>query len=80
MVIQLKRFESGREIKKIRGHVGYEKVMTVGQRRYTLTGVIVHWGGHSEHGHYIAVVWREGCWYYCNDRSVTRCEERVAMG
>ena len=42
----------------------------------------MHWGT-LEHGHYIAVVKKEidrkNKWFYCNDRNVGECEEKLAL-
>eukprot|EP00347_Sterkiella_histriomuscorum_P023719 403333621 len=49
---------------------------------YELSGIVVHWGT-LEHGHYIAVVKKQqngqNKWYYCNDRNVGECEEKLAL-
>lgn len=90
LVIHLKRFQSMvvtnnfnlPVMRKIRGPIAYEKTLTLKTGplsvKYSLKGIAVHWGV-MEHGHYISVVEREGKWYYCNDRVISECEERVAM-
>ena len=66
-------------MKKIRGHIEYPKELAFqGQTRYNLKGVVVHWGT-LEHGHYVSVVQRARRWYFCNDKVVSECGEKVVM-
>ena len=46
--------------------------------RERLKGVVVHWGT-LEHGHYVSVVERARQWYFCNDKVVSECGEKVVM-
>jgi len=47
---------------------------------------VVHWGS-LEHGHYIAIVRKEviieqkteSKWFYCNDKNVGECDEKLAL-
>jgi ubiquitin C-terminal hydrolase len=73
-------------MKKIRGHIEYPKELAFqqGHAKYSLKGVVVHWGT-LEHGHYVSVVQRrcpsEGSdkWYFCNDKVISECGEKVVM-
>ena len=78
LVIHLKRFQQYPFMKKIRGYIRYARTMDFGGAKYTLTGIVVHWGT-LEHGHYISVVYKHDHWYYCNDRNVGQCDEQIAL-
>ena len=72
-------------MRKIRGHIEYPKQLSFkGHAMYNLKGVLVHWGT-LEHGHYVSVVQRR-CpsedsekWYYCNDKVISECGEKVIL-
>jgi ubiquitin C-terminal hydrolase len=42
-------------MKKIKGMIRYDKEIEITGVRYSLKGVLVHWGV-MEHGHYISVI------------------------
>ena len=72
-------------MKKIRGFIRYPLVFDMKtysqidlQAKYELTGIVVHWGT-LEHGHYISVINKSAKWFYCNDRNIGECEEKLAL-
>lgn len=90
LVIHLKRFQTftttskkedgvGQHMKKIKEFISYPILLEIGPYQvYKLVSLVVHWGS-LEHGHYIAVSSNKGKWYYCNDKNITECDEKVAL-
>ena len=69
LIVQLKRFNFvGGQTHKSDQEVGIQSMIVVGDRRYSLVGVVKHSGSRNS-GHYVAEVKPDLEWYHCNDMS-----------
>ena len=69
LIVQLKRFKfTGGRVEKVEQEVGVGSMLTLGDSRYSLVGVVKH-SGSRKSGHYVAEVKPDMQWYCCNDMS-----------
>ena len=87
LMIQLKRFEYvGGLTQKMDQEVGIQSMIGVGEKSYSLVGVVKH-SGSRKSGHYVAEVKPDLQWYRCNDlvteiflrESVVWCKEAYIL-
>eukprot|EP00980_Cylindrotheca_fusiformis_P008138 scaffold1727_cov133-Cylindrotheca_fusiformis.AAC.41 len=91
LVCHLKRFAVNQYGQLVRLHkkIRFPKRLEIGDHMsqlnkatpppYDLVGILVHQGQTCDSGHYLAYVKKHGCWYKCNDSSVTRVDEATAL-
>ncbi len=86
--LSFKRFANlGRKVNKISSPVSvpptYALFVENGQQKtyheYRLQGFIVHQGRNIQQGHYVAYIFKNGCWYYASDSQIHKITEQVAL-